>query len=296
MKRVIVTGGSGFIGRATIAPLLAAGYEVHLLGRSTASIEGTQGHAIDLLAADPAALIAAIGPSHLLHLAWFAEPGKFWNAPENLDWVAASLRLVRGFAAAGGKRITVAGSCAEYDWAHACLDEAATPLNPATLYGTAKTGLFRTLVAAAPVLGVSLAWGRIFFPYGPGERSGRLLPDVIAAVRAGRRVATSDGGQLRDYIHVDDAAAALVALLDSDVTGAVNIASGTMRPVRDIIGMAAALAGDATLIDWGARPRQPGEPEAMEAATGRLVGEVGFASRWTLEAGLADMVARCRLL
>uniref|UniRef100_UPI003F7303C8 GDP-mannose 4,6-dehydratase n=1 Tax=Polymorphobacter sp. TaxID=1909290 RepID=UPI003F7303C8 len=98
--------------------------------------------------------------------------------------------------------------------------------------------------------------------------------------------------QRRDFIHVDDAAAALVALLQSPATGAVNIASGTARPLREIIGTAAALAGDAALVDWGARPRQPGEPEVMEADTRRLHDEIGFTPRWTLEAGLADMVAR----
>ena len=293
--RVVVTGGSGFVGRAAVAALVATGAEVHLFGRSSAAVAGCQRHAIDLIGDDPAALLAAIAPSHLLHLAWYAEPGKFWQAPQNLDWLAASLRLARGFAAAGGTRLVGAGSCAEYDWRVPLLDEATTPLVPGTLYGTAKAALFQTLTAAAPVLGLSFGWGRIFFPYGRGERAGRLLPDVIDAVLAGRRVATSDGEQLRDFIHVEDAGAAMVALLASDMTGAVNIASGDCRPLREIIGTAAALAGDATLIDWGARPRQPGEPAVMAAATERLHGTLGFVPRWTLADGIADMVAARRL-
>jgi nucleoside-diphosphate-sugar epimerase len=293
--RVVVTGGTGFIGRAALVPLLATGAEVHLLGRSGAAVAGCQSHAIDLLGDDPAPLLAAIAPSHLLHFAWFAEPGKFWHAPQNLDWLAASLRLARGFAAAGGTRIVGTGSCAEYDWREPLLDEATTPLAPATLYGTTKAALFQSLMAAGPVLGLSIGWGRIFFPYGRGERSGRLLPDVIDAVLGHRRVATSDGRQTRDFIHVEDAAAAMTTLLASDLTGAVNIASGDCLPLRDIIGTAAALAGDATLIDWGIRPRQPGEPEVMAAATARLHGTLGFRPRWTLAAGLADMVAARRL-
>ena len=292
MSRIVMTGASGFIGRAALAPLLAAGHEVHLLSRDGAPVPGCHVHAIDLLATDPAPRLAGIAPSHLLHLAWYAEPGKFWHAPENLDWVAASLRLVRAFAAAGGHRATLAGTCAEYDWSYPRLDEALTPLAPVTLYGEAKAGLFAMLDKAAPRLGLSLAWGRIFFPYGPDERAGRLLADVVDAVRAGRRVATSDGGQRRDFMHVEDVASALVALLLSPVTGAVNIASGEARPLRDIIGHAAHLAGGPDLIDWGARPRQSGEPEVMEAATARLREELGFCPRWPLEAGLADMVAR----
>jgi hypothetical protein len=142
--------------------------------------------------------------------------------------------------------------------------------------------------------------GRDIAPFeGAGFQEGQLSHGVILQARvqaeAGRRVATSDGTQRRDFIHVDDAGAAMVALLASDLTGAVNIASGDCRPLRDIIGAAAALAGDAGLIDWGTRPRQPGEPQVMAAATARLHDELGFVPRWALSDGLADMVAARRL-
>jgi nucleoside-diphosphate-sugar epimerase len=236
--------------------------------------------------------LQAIAPTHLLHLAWMATPGVFWWAPENLDWVAASLRLVRAFAKAGGQRLVVAGSCTEYDWSHAHLDERQTPRRPGTLYGTAKAALAQMLDKAAPGLGLSLGWGHVFFLYGPQEAPGRLLPDVIDAVRAGRRVATSEGTQARDFLHVEDVAAALVALLASRVEGPVNIASGRAVPVREIVRLAAAAAGDVGLVDFGVRPRQPGEPQMMTAAVSRLGDELGFVPRWTLETGIADMVAR----
>lgn len=281
MKRVLVTGGNGFIGRETLAPLRALGFAVDAPRRAE----------LDLLEGDPAAWFVAHPASHLLHLAWDATPGKFWTAPSNLDWVAASLRLVRAFAAAGGTRVVVAGSCAEYDWGHATLDEATTPLRPATLYGTAKATLYQLLEAAAPGLGVSFGWGRVFFPYGPREASGRLLPDVVDGIAKGRRVAVSDGTQSRDFMHVEDVAAAFATLLASEVTGAVNIASGSVIPVREVVLAAAGHAGDASLLDWGARARQASEPQFMAAATTRLRG-TGFAPRWTLAEGLADAVAK----
>ncbi len=292
MKRIIVTGASGFIGRETIAPLLARGFEIHTVGRSSAAHPECHNYQCDVLAGDFGTLLETIAPSHLLHLAWYAVPGKFWTAPDNLDWLAASLRLVRAFARAGGRRVVVAGSCAEYDWSVPLLDDRATALQPATLYGTAKLALFHTLQAAAPALGIEVGWGRVFFPFGPREHSGRLVSDVIDCIAAGRRVPCSDGLQQRDFMHVEDVAAAFAALADSRVTGAVNIASGTAIAVRTLVSAAAALTGDAGLIDWGARSRQPNEPETMAATVSRLHDEVGFRARWTLQDAIADTVAR----
>ena len=287
MKRVAVTGGSGFIGEATLAPLRARGFEVHALGR-TASPD-TVHHAIDLLSDDPAPLLAAIAPTHLLHMAWYAEPGKFWSAPINLDWVAASLRLARAFAAVGGKRLVAAGTCAEYDWTgDGVLREQTTPLAPATLYGTAKVALFRLLTAAAPVLGLSFTWGRVFFPYGPREKPGRLLSSLLDGIATNQPVALSEGAQRRDFLHVDDMGAAFAALLDSQVEGPVNIGSGEATSVRTFATLAAEAAGGAHLLHHGARPMQPGEPPLLVADVGRLRDEIGFMPVHKLASGLAD--------
>ncbi len=156
------------------------------------------------------------------------------------------------------RRAAFAGSCTEYDWRHETLDEVTTPIDAATLYGTSKAALFRILAKAAPVLGLSIGWGRIFFLYGPYENAGRLLPDVVDKVAAGQRVATSDGTQRRDFMHVEDVAAALVALLASEAEGAVNIATGVSTPVRDLVALAAAAAGDARAGRFR-RPPAPGE-------------------------------------
>ncbi len=295
-RRVLVTGATGFIGSETLPFLIERGYEIHLLGRTAALADASwpaksmHFHKCDLLQQDCRDLLAAIRPSHLLHLAWYAEHGAFWWALENLDWVAASLRLVRAFAASGGKRAVFAGTCAEYDWNVDTLDEATTPLRPATLYGASKAALFQLLQAGRDQLGISTAWGRIFFPYGPRDQPGKLLSAVIDGVRAGKTVGCSDGRQVRSFIYVEDVARAFVELMESEVTEAVNIATDEVGAVRDMVAHAARLSGEESLVQFGARPMQKGEPPLLRAATRRLFDEVGFRPRFSLTDGVARTV------
>jgi len=288
--RVLVSGATGFLGRHALPALRARGFEVHSIGRTPAP--GATHHPADLL--DPVAVgqaVRAARATHLLHLAWDVAPG-YWHAPGNLDWVAASLHLARCFAASGGRRLVGAGTCAEYEWGAQRFDEAVTPSRPATLYGAGKDGVRRLLLAAAAPLGLSVAWGRIFYLYGPGEGSGRLVGGALAALSRGEGFDTSHGRQRRDFLHVADAGAAFAALLAGAVTGVVNVAAGEAVPVRRVLDTLAAALGGTGQIRFGARPLAAGEPAVIEAAITRLRDEVGFAPRFGLDAGLQDTV-RC---
>lgn len=291
-KRVLVTGATGFIGRLTLAPLRELGFEVHVAGRTFPSDPAVTFHAADLFdPAEAARVVRAAKATHLLHLAWDTEPGKFWNSPRNLDWVGASLAIVRAFAETGGTRAVLAGTCAEYRWGGGDpLDELTSDLGPGTLYGVSKDALRRIVTSYAETAALSFAWGRIFFLYGPGEKSGRLVSDAIQALRSGRPFETTDGEQLRDFMHVEDVAGAFAALLASDVVGAVNIASGKAVSVRSILEVIARKTGGQDMLRLGARPRPSSDPAIVEGSSARLRQEVGFSPRHELATGLAETV------
>jgi nucleoside-diphosphate-sugar epimerase len=295
-RRVLVTGASGFVGRRALEPLIERGFEVHAVGRAASAPaetpDGVAWHSADLLDAGARAdLVAAVGASDLLHLAWYAEPGAFWAARENALWVAATVGLVDEFAAAGGRRATLAGTCAEYDWTAAQPLREDAPLSPTTYYGVCKDATRRVVEGLAERADLSLAWGRIFFLYGPREDPRRLVASVARALVAGERAPTSAGTQRRDFLHVDDVAGAFAALLHGDVGGAVNIASGEAVTVRSIAEQLAASAGRPDLLEVGALPDRAGDPRLIVADVGRLRGEVGFRPSFSLVDGLAATVS-----
>lgn len=282
---VLVTGATGLIGRQLPAPLSALGFKVIATSRRG----GGDLVAMDCL--DPSsvgAVMERLRPSHLIHLAWHDGAKDRWSSSANLDWVGASLALLSAFARSGGRRAVMVGSCAEYDWSQAAsgpLREDAA-LRPSTLYGAAKVATGTAALAGAGALGVSLAWARPFFCYGPGEPEGRLFGDLIKGIAAGRTVECTDGLQRRDFLQTEDLARALAELLASPVEGAVNVASGNAVPVRDVIMALARDLGHPERVNLGARARPAGDPPLIEADVTRLTTEVGFRPMHDLGSGV----------
>jgi nucleoside-diphosphate-sugar epimerase len=302
--RVLVTGAAGFIGRSSLAPLDAAGFEVcavlsqraHALDRAGAALPEVEVRHIDLT--DPAAvdeLLEAARPTHLLHFAWIATPGLYLHSEENDRWLSASRHLLAAFGRCGGERAVMAGSCAEYDWSRVeVCHERSSPLadeaGAATPYAACKLAMQRSLEEYGQAHGISTAWGRIFFQYGPGEHRDRLIASVIVNLLAGREARCTHGRQIRSFLHVEDVGAAFAALLASPVQGPVNIGSDERIAIAELLERLAREIRRPDLLELGARPAPPGEPALLVPDIGRLREEVQFSPRWRLDEGLKDTV------
>lgn len=277
-RRVLLTGATGFIGSHCLRPLVHRGFEVFATykSRQPPAVDGVRWFSADLLTRDGCrAVIDEAKASHLLHLAWYVEPGKLISHPSNLDWCCASIELLRLFHESGGSRCVAGGSCYEYDWRYGFCNESTTPRQPDTLYGAAKLGLSEMMAAFCASVGLSSAWGRMFFLYGPKEHPQRLVPAIVRALLSGELAKSSHGQQIRDYAHVQDVADGLVALLDSDARGPYNIATGRAITVASIVEALGELSGRSDLLRIGILPARAndapmvvGDPMAAKRAFG----------------------------
>lgn len=293
MKRVLLTGSSGFIGRACLDALAQGGWQVHAVDRRP--IEGlpepVEFHVVDLLDIDELrGLLREVRPTHLLHLAWTgARP--VYASLENFRWVRGSLCLFEEFAAAGGERAVSLGSCAEYVWDEVDCQEGRTPLSTSTAYGVCKGSLGRLFSSFCRQTNLSGAWPRAFFLYGPYENRDRFVASVITSLLSGKPARCTHGEQVRDFLYSRDLADALVMLLDSDFEGPVNVASGSGVTLAEIARAVAAKVGRQDLLRLGALEAPRNEAARVVADTTRLREETGWQPVHDLGSGLDETIA-----
>src|SRR5258706_8112558 len=157
-----------------------------------------------------------IDPDVVVHMAWYAVPGKYLPALENLDCLAASRRLLSKIKG----RAVFAGTCFEFEPTEEPLRED-SPTKPATLYAECKDALRRE-VEKRP----NSAWVRFFYQYGPWEDEKRLMPAVILGQLRGQPSKVTPGDQRFDYLHVEDVASAVCAVAERPAQGFLQIRPG----------------------------------------------------------------------
>jgi nucleoside-diphosphate-sugar epimerase len=298
----LVTGAGGFIGRSSIAPLKRRGFEVHAVFSRTdrtpgaAALQGVCTHVADLLTEREAqALLTRVAPSHLLHFAWIATPGIYWQSADNFRWLASSQSLLRKFRSLGGVRAVMAGSCVEYDWSKAAVcSETSSPLadqsTVLTPYAASKIALQKSLAQFSHEEQLSSAWGRIFFQFGPHEHPDRLVPSVIRHLLKNEQALCTHARQVRSFLHVADVGDAFAQLLDSDIQGPVNIGSGERIALADLIGRIAHEIGRADLVRLDARTAPGDEPPLLVPDVQRLHDELQWRPQLSLNEGIRDAI------
>jgi nucleoside-diphosphate-sugar epimerase len=294
VTRVLVTGGTGFIGSRVLAQLVDTRHHVTVLRRSvedaTGSTAGYETIVADILAGGGLEdAVREAAPELCLHLAWYTQPSDYQISVLNRDWLSGSLDLLAALDAAGCRRTLMAGTCLEYATHEGPISESMS-LAPTSAYSSTKHELRLRATSFQAEAGRSFVWPRVFYLYGPGERPERLVPMAINRLLAGEPCALTKGTQVRDYLHVDDVAAALVAVAQSDIEGPVNIGSGAGVTVAEVARTIGDIIGASELLRFGAIVQAAGDPASVVADTTLLRSATAWRPARDLRTGLSDTV------
>lgn len=270
MKKVLVTGATGFIGTYAVEVLLQQGYTVVATSADPEKARKWRWRAetvykpLDLKAAGDGNYMDYFGqPDTILHLAWEGLPDykKAFHLEENLP---RHYHFLQNLITHGATDITVAGTCLEYGMREGALTEDMEP-RPGNAYALAKDRLRRRLEEA----NITLKWPRLFYMYGPGQNPRSLFAQLQTAIAAGDREFPMSGGeQVRDYLPVGAMAETLCRIaLQDKVTGVVNCCSGEPVVLKDLVER---LAKGKIKLKLGVYPYPDYEPMSFWGDTHKL--------------------------
>lgn len=298
--RVLVTGAGGFVGVNLAHRLLDEGYEITCLTRDPSGglrLESLRGRArivgCDLLDAPAVRRATAdADPEVVFHLASTPFNPPTIAARTHLEVIAlGTLNLLEAVAGRRGVRVVIAGSAAEYGGGSGLPEDA--PLRPGTVLGAAKASATLLAQAYARLHGTETVVLRLFTPFGPWERSGRLVPHAVLSALRGEDVRMTSGEQQRDFLYVADVVDALVRAATNPLPGGtvLNICSGRGVRVRDLVEMVLDLMGRPVRALPGALPDRPDEIREVSGDNAAARALLGWEPRVPLDEGLRRSIA-----
>src|SRR3990167_6168907 len=297
--RCLVTGASGFVGRACLPFLVQKKCEIiavyHTADLNTLNLSlPINFQQLDLFNKEARiALLKKYKPTHMLHLAWHVSPRDYWKSQQNVHWLKISTDFFQEFCENGGKRFVGVGSIFEYDyWSHDELDEIKTPLRPNTLYGQCKKSTFEIINhLQLHYEQMSVTWARIGLFFGEDEPSSKLISQLIHKIHCGESLNLVEQDTLRCYSHVRYLGEALSQLLfSSHATGPFNISSPYPIKIGEIVAYLLKLMQGSSLVNYVGYVPKIREPKRLVPSVQRLAKKINFNPPNTLWEDLALMV------
>ncbi|MBZ0067406.1 MAG: NAD(P)-dependent oxidoreductase [Thiobacillus sp.] len=259
-QTVLLTGATGFVGRQVLKALLEKSAKVRLVVRDGKQNRFDPGDQIETILVTPDLFSetqcwwekACRDVDTVIHVAWYAEPGKYLQSEKNLDCLSGTLTLAKACVKMGIRRFVGVGTCFEYDPSPGYLSTQ-SQLKPTTPYAAAKAAAFLVLSQYFDATGVEFVWCRLFYLYGTGEDERRLVPYLRAKLAAGEIAGLTSGNQIRDFMDVQEAGHMIAEVARSSQKGPVNICSAVPTTVRALAEKIADEYGRRDLLRFGAR-------------------------------------------
>jgi len=302
MTRVVVTGGTGFVGANLVRRLIGDGCLVHLLVRPESSLWRVEGirdrvtlHTVRL--SDTASVTSAlksIEPRWVFHLA--AHGAYSWQTDEaqmHETNVVATKALLEAATDLGVEMFVNTGSSSEYGRRDHAPAESETA-HPETRYGRTKALATEMCSQEAHSRGARVCTLRLYSAYGPFEDPHRLLPSLIVHGRRGVFPALVDPRTARDFVYVDDVvdACLIAAQHQGGEPGAVyNVGTGVQTTVGDAVEIARRVLNVPGEPQWGTMAARVWDTDTWVANSTKIRRELGWTPRYTFEAGFRQMAA-----
>ena len=267
-KRILITGATGFVGRHVLNTLLGQEVGIRCVVRGESETKLPASPKLDpclvtkdLFAEDESWWRKGFeGVDVVIHLAWYAEPGKYQFSAKNMECLIGTLRMARAAAEAGVRRFVGIGTCFEYLPSTEPL-AADARLEPSSPYAACKAAAYLAMSQILPLSGVEFAWCRLFYLHGEGEDVRRLVPTLRKSLSEGRPINLTKGTQVRDFLDVVEAGRQIVEIALGGKSGAFNICSGRAVTVRELAESIADEYGRRDLLNFGGRKDNPVDPE-----------------------------------
>ena len=276
--KIVLTGATGFLGRALCHELKENGHNV------TAVIRPESSEKAEFLEADNRVVLPLnnleqlSGNYHVFfHLAWNGSGGEerndYHTQLENLIYMEKALEAAKN---CGCHKFIGAGSQAEYGVIHERTTEYKTVPAPSMMYGAAKLSCLHMGRVLAEQLGISFVWPRIYSVYGPRKNDPTLLGYVARTLREGKVPELSACENMWDFMYITDFTRAMRTLAESsEAEGIYHIASGEPHRLRCFVEQLRDVIRPDIQLGFGMKQTDPSRTFGLEPDISRM-GELGF--------------------
>ncbi len=238
---VVVTGGNGFIGSHLVRELLIQEYKPILLVRKNAQLDRLKNlspvkiiKTSNYLDKEVIKKLKSLNPLSFIHCAWSGVLGKERNNKNQKNNLALSINSVKLAKKVGCYKWIGLGSHAEYGQQKFKTNES-IKCNPTTLYGKYKLESGKKCLGLSKKLNIEGKWVRIYNTYGPLDNESWLIPYLIKSLLKNETPELTNCEQLWDYLHIEDAAKAIIELKKSSAIGIFNLGSSKSRKLKDYV-------------------------------------------------------------
>jgi len=267
MKQILVTGGSGFVGTKVIKYLESFDVDITIINRRKSMNSLKLNSKIKNIIESEDIFNESIdwweksfeNIDAVVHLAWYAKPGKYLSSLKNNHCYEGTLKMARASINTGIKRFLGIGSCFEYKFSDSPID-IDQKLSPKSSYAESKVKTYLSLKNIFEPSKIDFLWCRLFYLFGEGEAEKRLVTNLHKQLKNGEEVKLTNGNEIKDYLDVNLAGKIIANLTLSHHTGAYNVCSGKETSIKSLALSIAKEYGREDLLNFGAYKAKKTDP------------------------------------